>query len=203
MKKTIAIIGSAAALSFAGAGLAAAQEAPETGADQGTETATTTDEQATDQVDGEDGTADEAEDGTADDGETTDPETPSEVSDMAKQLCGSISAYDFLGSAEGVVPGLSGEECEANAEQAIETATAGDISGALDILRGIEAGTPGEDGETEEPAAGSLDSILESVGSSNGDDATDTEGDDAADDATDGAADESADDEAAATEAVG
>ena len=107
MKKTIAVIGSAAALSFAGAGLAAAQ----------------------------------------------DVDTPEEVSAIAQQLCGTISAYDFLGSAEGIVPGLSGEECEANADAAVAAALSGDIGGALDILRGIDAGIPGEDeGAAEEPA---------------------------------------------------
>ena len=79
MKKTIAVIGSAAALSFAGAGLAAAQEPtdPTQGADT-TQTETTEDalDDALDEV-----------------------ETPAEVSDIAAQLCGTISAYDFLGSA--------------------------------------------------------------------------------------------------------
>ncbi|MFD2395052.1 hypothetical protein ACFSSF_16375 [Dietzia aerolata] len=63
------------------------------------------------------------------------------------QLCGTVSAYDFLGSAEGVVPGLTGDECEATADSAVEAAMSGDIGGALDILRGIEAELP-DDGET-------------------------------------------------------
>ncbi|GAA1711021.1 hypothetical protein [Dietzia cercidiphylli] len=139
MKKTIAIIGSAAALSFSGAGLAAAQsDLP--GLDSGSVGAPTTVE--TD-IDG--------------------AETPAEVSDIAQQLCGTISAYDFLGSVGGVAPGLSGEECEANADLAISTAMTGDIAGAIDILRGIDAEIPG-DGDT---------------------DGTETDGDDtAADDAT-------------------
>ncbi|MDX2357644.1 hypothetical protein [Dietzia sp. PP-33] len=123
MKKTIAIIGSAAALSFSGAGLAAAQsELPDldsgsAGAPEMTET------------------------------DIDDVETPAEVSEIAQQLCGTISAYDFLGSVGGVAPGLAGEECLANADLAISTASTGDISGAIDILRGIEAEVPG-DGDT-------------------------------------------------------
>lgn len=124
MKKTIAIIGSAAALSFSGAGLAAAQsDLP--GLDSGSVGAPTTVETDLDGA-----------------------ETPAEVSDIAQQLCGTISAYDFLGSVGGVAPGLSGEECEANADLAISTAMTGDIAGAIDILRGIDAEIPG-DGDTD------------------------------------------------------
>lgn len=121
MKKTIAIIGSAAALSFAGAGLASAQGLPGSSAP------------ATD---------------------------AGEVSAIAEQLCGTIDAYDFLGSAEGVVPGLTGDECEANADAAVSAALSGDIEGALEILRGIDAETPGDDadvpgdGATDEDEAG-------------------------------------------------
>ncbi|MBB1019455.1 hypothetical protein G6023_14405 [Dietzia sp. DQ11-71] len=153
MKKTIAVIGSAAALSFAGAGLAAAQEAtdPTQGADT-TQTETTEDalDDALDEV-----------------------ETPAEVSDIAAQLCGTISAYDFLGSAEGVVPGLSGEACEANATAAVAAAFSGDISGAIDILRGIDAEIPGDDDETADAGSAEL------LGSLAGGDA---EGDETADD---------------------
>lgn len=129
MKKTIAVIGSAAALSFAGAGLAAAQDV-DTVDPEGTQAA---------QVE----TANE----TGDDANGDDVDTPEEVSDIAMQLCGTVSAYDFLGSAEGVVPGLTGDECEATADSAVEAAMSGDIGGALDILRGIEAELP-DDGET-------------------------------------------------------
>ena len=153
MKKTIAVIGSAAALSFAGAGLAAAQEAtdPTQGADT-TQTETTEDalDDALDEV-----------------------ETPAEVSDIAAQLCGTISAYDFLGSAEGVVPGLSGAECKANATAAVGAAFSGDISGAIDILRGIDAEIPGDDDETADAGSAEL------LGSLAGGDA---EGDETADD---------------------
>ncbi|MCZ4541218.1 hypothetical protein BFG51_14070 [Dietzia alimentaria] len=153
MKKTIAVIGSAAALSFAGAGLAAAEEAddPTQGADT-TQTETTEDalDDALDEV-----------------------ETPAEVSDIAAQLCGTISAYDFLGSAEGVVPGLSGEACEANATAAVAAAFSGDISGAIDILRGIDAEIPGDDDETADAGSAEL------LGSLAGGDA---EGDETADD---------------------
>lgn len=153
MKKTIAVIGSAAALSFAGAGLAAAQEPtdPTQGADT-TQTETTEDalDDALDEV-----------------------ETPAEVSDIAAQLCGTISAYDFLGSAEGVVPGLSGEACEANATAAVAAAFSGDISGAIDILRGIDAEIPGDDDETADAGSAEL------LGSLAGGDA---EGDETADD---------------------
>ncbi|KZO60244.1 hypothetical protein M3E00_02010 [Dietzia cinnamea] len=132
MKKTIAVIGSAAALSFAGAGLASAQSAVP-GVDAGSLGA----------------------------GETV--ETPAEVSAIAEQLCGTIDAYDFLGSAEGVVPGLSGEDCAANAQLAVDAAFSGDIQGAIDILQGIEAEVPDEDeadgddaveDEVVDPAAG-------------------------------------------------
>ena len=130
MKKTIAVIGSAAALSFAGAGLASAQSAVP-GVDAGSLGA----------------------------GETV--ETPAEVSAIAEQLCGTIDAYDFLGSAEGVVPGLSGEDCAANAQLAVDAAFSGDIQGAIDILRGIEAEVSDEDDaeddvDTEEPVEGEV-----------------------------------------------
>ena len=129
MKKTIAIIGSAAALSFSGAGLAAAQsDLP--GLESGSVGAPTAEESAID-----------------------DAETPAEVSAIAQQLCGTISAYDFLGSVGGIAPGLSGEECEANADLAISTAMTGDIAGAIDILRGIDAEIPG-DGDAGEGDAG-------------------------------------------------
>lgn len=152
LKKTIAVIGSAAALSFAGAGLAAAQsELP--GLDAGSLSAAETTDPDTD-TDTVDALAD-------------DVETPAEVSEIAQQLCGTISAYDFLGSAGSVVPGLSGDECEANADAAVAAAMTGDIAGALDILRGIEAGTPGEveDGEDADTVdAGSLSGITGSLG---------------------------------------
>ncbi|AWH97067.1 hypothetical protein [Dietzia psychralcaliphila] len=132
MKKTIAIIGSAAALSFSGAGLAAAQsDLP--GLDSGSVGAPAAGETDLDDV-----------------------ETPAEVSDIALQLCGTISAYDFLGSVGGVAPGLSGDECEANADLAISTAMTGDIPGAIDILRGIDAEVPG-DGDTGSGDTGSDD----------------------------------------------
>ncbi|MVZ91703.1 hypothetical protein GQF49_14725 [Microbacter sp. ANSKLAB05] len=135
MKKTIAVIGSAAALSFAGAGLAAAEEAADPTQGAGT-------------------TQTETDDTTG--GEFDEVETPAEVSDIAAQLCGTISAYDFLGSAEGVVPGLSGEACEANATAAVAAAFSGDISGAIDILRGIDAEIPGDDDETADAGSAEL-----------------------------------------------
>lgn len=146
MKKTIAVIGSAAALSFAGAGLAAAEEATDPTQGAGT---------------------------TETGGEFDEVETPAEVSDIAAQLCGTISAYDFLGSAEGVVPGLSGEACEANATAAVAAAFSGDISGAIDILRGIDAEIPCDDYETADAGSAEL------LGSLAGGDA---EGDETADD---------------------
>ncbi|RBA30665.1 hypothetical protein DQ226_16360 [Dietzia maris] len=148
MKKTIAVIGSAAALSFAGAGLAAAEE-PENQVQNPDATQSEPTEKDPDEV-----------------------ETPAEVSDIAAQLCGTISAYDFLGSAEGVVPGLSGAECKANATAAVGAAFSGDISGAIDILRGIDAGTPDEGDEAADAGSAEL------LGSLGGDD---TDGDDAVD----------------------
>lgn len=118
MKKTIAVIGSAAALTFAGAGLASAQS--ELPVDTGSL------------------------------GATEGAETPEEVSGIAAQLCGTVEAYDFLGSAEGIAPGLTGEDCDANADAAVAAAFSGDIGGALDILRGIDAEIPDEDAEIDE-----------------------------------------------------
>lgn len=153
MKKTITIIGSAAALSFAGAGVATAQsELPETGST--------------------DAAVETYQDG--DDAENTDPETPEEVSAIAQQLCGTISAYDFLGSVGAVAPGLAGDECEANADLAVETAMTGDIGGAIDILQGIEDGTPGDGDDTGEDTGSAA-----GVGSLG--DAADETGDDTAD----------------------
>lgn len=153
MKKTIAVIGSAAALSFAGAGLAAAQDVDtiDTDSPQGVQVETTQND---------DGDAGEGDDGDTgeDNGDNNGDDTPAEVSEIAAQLCGSISAYDFLGSAEGIVPGLSGEECEANADAAVEAAMSGDIGGALDILRGIDSELPDDDDETADSgSAGLLD----------------------------------------------
>ncbi|GAA3517084.1 hypothetical protein [Dietzia aurantiaca] len=163
MKKTIAVIGSAAALSFAGAGLAAAQNVDtlddDTGAPQGVQVETTQNDD--EPGDGENGNDDEV-------------DTPEEVSDIAMQLCGTISAYDFLGSAGSFVPGLEGEECEANADAAVEAAMSGDIGGALDILRGIEAELPDDDA-VDTGSAGLLDGFDSLSGAPEGDDAGDAE----------------------------
>ena len=139
MKKTIAVIGSAAALTFAGAGLAAAEETGDQVQDPAT-TQTET-ENETEVTNGE--------------GVTDGADTPAEVTAIAKQLCGAISDYDFLGSAVGVAPGLSGTECEANATAAVGAAFSGDISGAIDILRDIDTEGDEETEETEIPAFGS------------------------------------------------
>lgn len=137
MKKTIAVIGSAAALSFAGAGLAVAQENGDaTPVDETTQTETTDTEATDDAID--------------------EVETPAEVAAIAEQLCGTISAYDFLGSAEGVAPGLSGDECEANATAAVGAAFTGDIAGAIDILRGITAELPEGDDEAADAGSAAL-----------------------------------------------
>lgn len=126
MKKTIAVIGSAAALSFAGAGLASAQsDLPGLDGSEGIP--------GSSEVEGVEGV-----------------ENAEEVSAVAQQLCGTISAYDFLGSVGGFAQGLAGEDCEANADAAIAAASSGDISGAIDILRGIEADVPVEDGENDD-----------------------------------------------------
>ena len=140
MKKTIAVIGSAAALTFAGAGLAAAEEVDPV------------DTPATGNEVNEDGEKDD------------DVVIPEDVAAIAQQLCGTVSAYDFLGSAEGIAPGLSGEECEANASAAVAAAFSGDIGGALDILRGIDAELPDED-----DAAGGSAELLGSLSSISGD----------------------------------
>lgn len=163
MKKTIAVIGSAAALSFAGAGLAAAQDVdtldPE--GPQGVQVDTTQND-------------DEGQDTGDDVGEENgdDVDTPEEVSAIAQQLCGTVSAYDFLGSAAGIAPGLSGEECEANADAAVEAAMSGDIGGALDILRGIDAEVPDEDEDdaADSGSAGLLDGFDSLSATPEGDD---------------------------------
>lgn len=158
MKKTIAVIGSAAALSFAGAGLAAAEEVDAGNPADAPGTQVETNEEP---GDGENGNDDEV-------------DTPEEVSDIAMQLCGTISAYDFLGSAGSFVPGLEGEECEANADAAIEAAMSGDIGGALDILRGIEDELPDDDA-VDTGSAGLLDGFDSLSGAPEGDDAGDAE----------------------------
>ena len=71
------------------------------------------------------------------------------------------------------MPGLSGEACEANATAAVAAAFSGDISGAIDILRGIDAEIPGDDDETADAGSAEL------LGSLAGGDA---EGDETADD---------------------
>lgn len=152
MKKTIAVIGSAAALSFAGAGLAAAQDLdPDAASGAPTETL---------QQDADDETGD-----ATDDEETT----PAEVSEIAQQLCGTVSEYDFLGSVGSIAPGLSGEECEANADAAVAAAMTGDIGGALDILRGIDAELP--DDAVDSGSAGLLDGLDSLSADPEGDDA--------------------------------
>ncbi|GLB65074.1 hypothetical protein NCCP2495_29540 [Dietzia sp. NCCP-2495] len=172
MKKTIAVIGSAAALSFAGAGLAAAEDVATDDQAQTPET-TEVDTTAGETTEGDDAADATTGDDATEDGATDDVDTPEEVSAIAQQLCGSISAYDFLGSAEGTVPGLSGEECEANADAAVQAAMTGDIAGALDILKGIEAETPDEGDDAEDAGSAGM------LGSLTGDNAADdTEGDD-------------------------
>ena len=58
-------------------------------------------------------------------------------------------------------------------DAAVAAAMAGDISGALDILRGIDAGTPGEgDGEDADDATGGSAQLLGSL-TGGGDDTED------------------------------
>lgn len=160
MKKTIAVIGSAAALSFAGAGLAAAEPVDTDG------TQATGETQVNQNDDGENTGNENGE------GNGEDVDTPAEVSEIAAQLCGTISAYDFLGSAGGIVPGLSGEECEANADAAVAAALSGDIGGALDILLSIDAELPGGGDETvDSGSAGLLDGLDSLSGAPADDDA--------------------------------
>lgn len=126
MKKTIAVIGSAAALSFAGAGLAAAQsDLPVPGAGS-SGTATETDDTTADETTTDDTTADDAE-GTE------------EVSKLAEQVCGAVTTFDVLGSVGAIAPGLEGDECAVTADQALALAQKGDIAGAVDLLRGVKA----------------------------------------------------------------
>lgn len=109
MKRTIAVIGSAAALTFAGAGIASAEE-----------------------------------NGNGNGNGNGAPE----ASPVAEQICGAIGAYDFLGSAVGIAPGLDGEECLVNADAAIDAAFSFEFGEALDILRGDVAD---DDATIEDP----------------------------------------------------
>ena len=80
---------------------------------------------------------------------------------IAEQVCGSIEAYDFLGSAAGFAPGLSGDDCAVNADAAIDAAFSFEFGAALDIIRGGvddndddsddngDGGDGGDDVETE------------------------------------------------------
>ena len=112
-------------------------------------------------------------------------DTPAEVSAIAQQLCGAVEAYDFLGSTAGVAPGLSGEECQANADAAVAAALTGDIGGAIEILRGIDAQVPGDGDQPGDDAAtsGSADLLgglnLDGLDSLSGDPAGEDEQGDA------------------------
>jgi len=154
MKKTIAVIGSAAALSFSGAGLAAAQselpfELPGAGSSGPAA-------DATDDTTGDDTATDETgDDTTGDDTATDETETPAEVSQLAEQLCGAVVAVDVLGSVGTVAPGLEGEDCTATVDEAFALAQEGDIEGALDLIRGVEADEPTDtEGEVDTEQAG-------------------------------------------------
>ena len=153
MKKTIAVIGSAAALSLSGAGLAAAQselpfELP--GAGSSGPAADATDDTTDDTTGDETG-----DDTTGDDTATDETETPAEVSQLAEQLCGAVVAVDVLGSVGTVAPGLEGEDSTATVDEAFALAQEGDIEGALDLIRGVEADAPTDtEGEVDTEQAG-------------------------------------------------
>ena len=106
MKRTIAVIGSAAALTLAGAGIASA--------------------------------------------EPNGDDAPTGPSDIATQICDGIDTVDLLGSAEGVAPGLSGEDCAVNADAAIAAAMSFDFGEVLDIIRGDVNGEDGENADDDD-----------------------------------------------------
>ena len=78
-----------------------------------------------------------------------------------------------IGSVGGILPGLSGDECEANADAAIAAATSGDIRGALDILRGIDAEVPGDDVETDDETGSGVLDAFDGLSSASADDEAD------------------------------
>lgn len=143
MKKTIAVIGSAAALSLSGAGIAAAQSElpfPIPGSSDPAAETPVDDTEA-----GEGADADDSKDGEG--GEGADPETPEEVSQLAEQICGAVTTFDVLGSVGAIAPGLEGDDCAVTADEALTLAQEGDIQGAVDLLTGVEVDEPGDDDE--------------------------------------------------------
>lgn len=144
MKKTIAVIGSAAALSLSGAGIAAAQSElpfPIPGSSDPAAETPVDDTEAGEGAEGEEGTGTEGE-------EATD-----EASELAAQICGAVATIDVLGSVGSIAPGLEGDDCAVTADQALALVQEGDIQGAVDLLTGVEVEEPvdgDEDADSEE-----------------------------------------------------
>ncbi|MFL0580767.1 hypothetical protein [Dietzia sp. 179-F 9C3 NHS] len=142
MKKTIAVIGSAAALSLSGAGIAAAQSElpfPIPGSSDPTAEAPADDTTGDDGAEGEDENT--GEEGTGTEGE----ETTDEASELAAQICGAVATIDVLGSVGSIAPGLEGDDCAVTADQALALVQEGDIQGAVDLLTGVEVEEPADD----------------------------------------------------------
>lgn len=142
MKKTIAVIGSAAALSLSGAGIAAAQSElpfPIPGSSDPAAETSVDDTEAGEGAEGED--------------ENTGEEATDEASELAAQICGAVATIDVLGSVGSIAPGLEGDDCAVTADQALALVQEGDIQGAVDLLTGVEVEEPvdgDEDADSEE-----------------------------------------------------
>ena len=146
MKKTIAVIGSAAALSFSGAGLAAAQSEFPLPELPGMGSSAPADEAPVEDAPADDAPADET-------GDDATPEAPAEVSGLAAQVCGTVATVDVLGSVGGIAPGLEGDDCGETVDEAVAAAQSGDVMGAVDLLRGVQIDAPEGEGEVDEAAA--------------------------------------------------
>lgn len=150
MKKTIAVIGSAAALSLSGAGIAAAQSElpfPIPGSSDPAAETPVDDTEAGEGAEGEDENT--GEEGTGTEGE----EATDEASELAAQICGAVATIDVLGSVGSIAPGLEGDDCAVTADQALALVQEGDIQGAVDLLTGVEVEEPvdgDEDADSEE-----------------------------------------------------
>ena len=125
MKKVLATLGAAAALSAPAAGIAAAQGSADS---LGAPAPTTT----TAPADKTDGTKT---DGTDPKGET-DPKDPAKTpSKEAESICGALRTANVTGSLAGIAPGLDGDACATAVDSVLTKLRAGDPAGALDVVR--------------------------------------------------------------------
>jgi len=133
MKKVLATLGAAAALSAPAAGIAAAQgSADSLGAPAPTTTAAPADKTEGTTTDGT------KTDGTDPKGETDpkDPKDPAKTpSKEAESICGALRTANVTGSLAGIAPGLDGDACATAVDSALTKLRAGDPAGALDVVR--------------------------------------------------------------------